>query len=551
MTKEAKEQLDELKWDSWFVMTLGKITRANEDPKGKAARPPPLEIADVSPYVKNPQLSDSINESARKQWEFRESRVKKAREAQAQAAVTLQAEQNQEEAELYRDTLRPSSLEAEEVNAMYGKDLESSLMMAKTGLEMFIKGRTDYTKFDLKFQKDFRRVTAVAVDLVNNMSLADFPQAKAAVLREAGIVPHKCSGQYLCVPHEFGPPTAPLPPTSPPSRHPPLHGSKAAPVEVDPEVAKKTVPPHRTIPKKTVPALTPASSSSSSSSTATALTPASSSSSSSSTAIELTPASSNSNSSTTTVLRPEGSSSSSSSDRDSDHGSSRSSDRNSDRGSSNSSDRGSDRGSSRSNRSSSSSSSDHPARHEGRSSDHSTRHEHRSSDRTTQVGSKRSREREENDGNDNSRHQRVGGKGSGKGKGKSDGKSKGDGKGKGEKPRCRNEAGCELRFDCNYRHTNAEYQKWGQEDAARAIAPPPANAVVAGQAPEAQHPDSEIEVGFSPLPAGDVPYTNVLETMYADVVLNYSYDRSDAQNDDEDGEMEEEENGVQGHWSTR
>ena len=261
-----------------------KVTRANKNPKGKATKPPPLEITDVSPYVKNPQLSESFNESAKKQWDFKESRLKKAREAQAQAAVILQAEENQQEAELYRDTLRPSSLEAEAVNAMHGKDLESSLMMAKTGLEMFIKGRTDYTRFDLKFQKDFRRVTAVAVDLVNSMSLADFAQAKAVVLQEAGIVPHKCSGQQLFVPHEVGPPTAPLPPTSPPSRHPPLHGSKAAPVEVDPEVAKKTVPPHRTIPKKTVPALTPASSSSSS--TATALTPASSSSSSSSTATE-------------------------------------------------------------------------------------------------------------------------------------------------------------------------------------------------------------------------------------------------------------------------
>ena len=186
MAKEAKEQLDKLKWEAWFVMTLGKITRANEDPIGQAVRPPPLEVAEVSPYVKNPQLSDSINESAKKQWDFKESRLKKARQAQAQAAVTLQAEENQQEAELYRDTLKPSSLEAEAVNVKYGGALEASLMMAKTGLEMFAKGRTDYRMADLKFQKEFRAVTSVAVDLVNNMSLAEFPQAKAAVLRKAG-----------------------------------------------------------------------------------------------------------------------------------------------------------------------------------------------------------------------------------------------------------------------------------------------------------------------------------------------------------------------------
>ena len=213
---EEKAQLADVKWDWWFEMVLSKITRANEDPKGKAAKPPPLEVADVRPYERNPQLSDNTNESAKKQWDFKESRLKKAREAQAQAAVTLQTEQNREEAELYRDTLRPSSLEAEAVNAKYGGDLEASLVMARTGLEMFTKGRTDYKIVDLKFQKEFREVTSVAVDLVNNMSLADFPQAKTAVLREAGIVAHKCSGQHLFVPYELGPPTAPLPPTGPP-----------------------------------------------------------------------------------------------------------------------------------------------------------------------------------------------------------------------------------------------------------------------------------------------------------------------------------------------
>ena len=143
MAKEAKEQLDELKWEAWFVMTLGKITRANEDPIGKASRPPKLEVDEVSPYVRNPQLNDSFNESAKKQWDFKESRLKKAREARAQAAVRLQAEENQQEAELYRDTLKPSSVEAGVVNAKYGEALETSLMLAKTGLEMFTKGRTD------------------------------------------------------------------------------------------------------------------------------------------------------------------------------------------------------------------------------------------------------------------------------------------------------------------------------------------------------------------------------------------------------------------------
>ena len=92
---EEKAQLEEAKWDSWFAMTLGKITRANEDPIGKASRPPKLEVDEVSPYVKNPQLTDSFNESAKKQWDFKESRLQKAREARAQAAVRLQAEENQ------------------------------------------------------------------------------------------------------------------------------------------------------------------------------------------------------------------------------------------------------------------------------------------------------------------------------------------------------------------------------------------------------------------------------------------------------------------------
>ena len=209
---------------------------------------------------------------------------------------------------MYRDTLKPSSLEAEAVNAKYGGDLEASLVMARTGLEMFIKGRTDYKIVDLKFQKEFREVTSVAVDLVNNMSLADFPQAKTAVLREAGIVAHKCSGQHLFVPYELGPPTAPLPPTGPPPRHPPLQGSKAAPLVLEPDVAKNPVLPRRPIPNKSSPVLTPASSSS----TTTVLRLEASSSSSSSTTTVLRPeASSSSSSSIATVLRPEASSSSS------------------------------------------------------------------------------------------------------------------------------------------------------------------------------------------------------------------------------------------------
>ena len=107
--KKAKEVLADLKWDAWFAMTLAKVTMAKEDPKGKANGPPPLEIADVSPYTKNPQLSESINEATKKQWDFRELRLKMAREAQAQAAVRLQAEENQAEAELYRDTGDPET----------------------------------------------------------------------------------------------------------------------------------------------------------------------------------------------------------------------------------------------------------------------------------------------------------------------------------------------------------------------------------------------------------------------------------------------------------
>jgi hypothetical protein len=599
--KEAKDELNEIKWDAWFAMTLGKIVMAKEDPKGRANRPPPLEIADVRPYVNNPQLAANVNESAKRQWAYRELCQKKAREAQAQTAARLLAEESKTEAEFLRDTLRPSSLEVEEVDAKHGKNLESSFMMAKTGLEMFVKGRTDYVKFDLQYQKDFRKVTEVAVDVVNVMSLADYPQAKAAVLREAGIVPHKFSGQHLPMPHEFGPPT---PPTGPPPRHVPLQGSRAAPLEVDPEVVKKPLPPYRTIPNKAATAMPSASSSStatamppaSSSSTATAMPPASSSStatamppesSSSSTATALPPASSSS--STAAELRPESSRSSGdrNSDRDSDRGSSRSSgdrnsDRDSDRGSSRSSgdrnsDRDSDRGSSRSssdrdsNRSSrssgSSNSSDRPTHREDRSNDRPTHREERSSDRTTTVGSKRSREREDNGGNDNSRYQRVGGKGGGKGKSQSeakansDDKSKGKGKGKGgakssgERPRCQNMAGCKLRFECNLRHTNAEYLDWGKENAARASvltsvgAPPPASAVVAEQAPETQNSDSDGEdaPGYSPLPEGQEEMSNILGAVAEkDEEVLYS---SDSQNNEEIGAMVEHESGASGYWS--
>ena len=125
-------------------------------------------------------------------------------------------------------------------------------------------------------------------------------------------------------------------------------------------------------------------------------------------------------------------------------------------------------------------------------------------------------------------------------------------------------ADCELRFECKlYRHTNAEYQKWGLEDAARAIAPPaiavvveqappPANAVVVEQVPEARQ-DSDSDLGYSPLPGGqEVPQeatSNVLEALDAGEDLIYSPGPSDARSDKEEGEMEEEESGVQGHFS--
>ena len=74
--KEAKDELNEIKWDAWFAMTLGKVVMGKEDPKGRANRPPPLEIADVRPYVNNPQLAANVNECAKKQWDFRELRQK-------------------------------------------------------------------------------------------------------------------------------------------------------------------------------------------------------------------------------------------------------------------------------------------------------------------------------------------------------------------------------------------------------------------------------------------------------------------------------------------
>ena len=68
------------------------------------------------------------------------------------------------------------------------------------------------------------------------------------------------------------------------------------------------------------------------------------------------------------------------------------------------------------------------------------------------------------------------------------------------------------------------------------------------QVPETQHPDSDVEVDFSPLPAGQEATSNVLEAMNADEELIYSPDPSDARSDNEDGEMEEDESGASGYW---
>ena len=82
--------------------------------------------------------------------------------------------------------------------------------------------------------------------------------------------------------------------------------------------------------------------------------------------------------------------------------------------------------------------------------------------------------------------------------------------------------------------------------------PPPANAVVVEQVPEARQ-DSDSDICYSPLQedqeVSQEATSNVFAALEEGEDLLYSPGPSDARSDKEEGEMEEEESGVQGHFS--
>ena len=254
-----------------FALILEKITRANDPTRGLGQDVPPLEDLPVRPYVNDDKMTVEKNNSAKVLWDFKEKQAKKARKIEKKEAVlkakTTAARQeasNREEAKFCTGAMKEGFAKLSKANDKYGPDLEASLLMTRTAVEMMAKGQADYVVASTGYRKDYKAATSVSKDIISNMSLKNYPLAQEEVLREAGIGPHMSAFQSVSVTFAHGPPP-PLPPSTPPPQKP-VHGSRTAPVEVEPEVVKKPVPPPRAIPKKTAPASTPASSSSSGSS---------------------------------------------------------------------------------------------------------------------------------------------------------------------------------------------------------------------------------------------------------------------------------------------